>query len=621
MTMRVLWSVVASALVGGVSSLSWAAENLGLTKAEDAAFANRMVVAALEAEAKGDFAAREKLLADAAEGGASDVAQWHRGLLNVGSKKPEWQSIDESIAAATKDTKLAQYEKVRAQSPDNAVGHLAMAKWCLEHKLEDQARAHLNRVLDFSPDHAAARNALGFVRIGDRWMSPVELDKLEATTTTKTNSVQKHGKTIATLVEKMNAKSPKDRAAATAAFMAIKDPEAVGAVESALATPDRPTSKLLVEWMGEIDCVESSLVLTRYCLLHPEAAIRDQAAEKLVNRPLHDFVPVILKALSAPSSALVIPNFDRQGRLISYQQAFAHENPVPKASQTLESRIQRVVQAQLKRHTSSNNFVSRSAPLLADADAETQARQQAAAETQLQKLDTTRQNELIKELDQRIANVIARVSKMPFTTSAEEMWKWWDDYNEAEMQRFKPDRYRSSYATSTMPQYSRSCECFVAGTPVLTQTGPKRIEQIRAGDLVLSRDLNSGELRWQPVLKATNRPAAPTFNIYVEDETFRCTGGHLFWVSGLGWKKASELEAGHILHAAKSPVRISAVSTEANAPTFNLEVADSPNYFVGRQMILAHDVTPREMNRQQIPGQDYVRQLSEQRPAKKTASR
>jgi hypothetical protein len=95
----------------------------------------------------------------------------------------------------------------------------------------------------------------------------------------------------------------------------------------------------------------------------------------------------------------------------------------------------------------------------------------------------------------------------------------------------------------------------------------------------------------------------------------------LFWVSGAGWKKASELKPGDILHGAKSPARITAVEAQPAAPTYNLEVADHPNYFVGRYMILTHDVTPRETNRQLIPGHDYVRQQSEQRPVRKTASR
>ncbi len=138
--------------------------------------------------------------------------------------------------------------------------------------------------------------------------------------------------------------------------------------------------------------------------------------------------------------------------------------------------------------------------------------------------------------------------------------------------------------------------------------GPKPIETILPGDLVLNRDLTTGALRWKPVLKATTRPPAATIAITLEEttsapETFRCSTGHLFWVSGKGWKKASELKENDILHGAKTPVRIARVEEQPIAQTFNLEVADAPNYFVGRNMILSHDVTPRETNRKRFwPG-------------------
>jgi hypothetical protein len=260
--------------------------------------------------------------------------------------------------------------------------------------------------------------------------------------------------------------------------------------------------------------------------------------------------------------------------------------------------------------------------MLADAEIEQQVRQQAEAEVIARKLEMERQNQLIKQVNERIAAVVSKVSGKPLTEKADEMWKWWDEYNETEYQKYKTERYKNTTYAYTVPTYTpQTCECFVAGTSVATQTGPQDIENVRVGDLVLNRDLQTGELTWRPILRATVRPPAPTVAITIDDETLRCTNGHLFWVSGAGWKKASELKPGDILHGAKTPARITAVEAQPAAPTFNLEVADAPNYFVGKNMLLTHDVTPRETNRQTFPGQDYVRQLSEQRPVRKTASR
>jgi len=69
------------------------------------------------------------------------------------------------------------------------------------------------------------------------------------------------------------------------------------------------------------------------------------------------------------------------------------------------------------------------------------------------------------------------------------------------------------YAAHRLPVFGsqflpvpRRHECFVAGTPVWTVSGPVAIEKIRVGDLVLSQALDTGELAFQPVLQTTQRP-------------------------------------------------------------------------------------------------------------------
>ncbi len=66
--------------------------------------------------------------------------------------------------------------------------------------------------------------------------------------------------------------------------------------------------------------------------------------DKLVTRPLHDFVPELLKMLSSPISMMVQPSYDRQGRLTGYRQAFGREGMGEKDIQIVDSRVQRVVQ-------------------------------------------------------------------------------------------------------------------------------------------------------------------------------------------------------------------------------------------------------------------------------------
>ena len=149
---------------------------------------------------------------------------------------------------------------------------------------------------------------------------------------------------------------------------------------------------------------------------------------------------------------------------------------------------------------------------------------------------------------------------------------------------------------------ARGGECFVAGTPVMTNKGLCAIERVRTGDLVLSRDLESGTLGWKPVITATQRPPEPTKEIQTSSQKMRCTGGHLFWISGKGWEKASNLKPGDVLHAASDPTIVMKVDTMPAAITYNLLVADNANYFVGEELVLSHDVTKRESTRLLVPG-------------------
>jgi hypothetical protein len=144
--------------------------------------------------------------------------------------------------------------------------------------------------------------------------------------------------------------------------------------------------------------------------------------------------------------------------------------------------------------------------------------------------------------------------------------------------------------------------CFAAGTVVWTLEGKKSIENIYAGDMVLAKNIETGELTYKPVLRTTLRPPSNMLRIKSGSDTFECTEGHLFWVSGEGWVKASKLQPGSLLHTAERPVRVASVEKSAPTPTFNLVVADFSTYFVGEEKILSHDVTMQEPTMAVVPG-------------------
>jgi tetratricopeptide (TPR) repeat protein len=131
--------------------------------------------------------------------------------------------------------------------------------------------------------------------------------------------------------------------------------------------------------------------------------------------------------------------------------------------------------------------------------------------------------------------------------------------------------------------------CFGAGTLVRTLDGSSPIEKLRAGDLVLTEDPKTGELKYQPVVTAYHNPPNATLRIELGNETIVATGIHRFWKAGRGWIMARELKPGDTLRTLGGLAVVKSVEKEQVQPVFNLQVADGESFFVGQAGILAHD--------------------------------
>ncbi len=87
--------------------------------------------------------------------------------------------------------------------------------------------------------------------------------------------------------------------------------------------------------------------------------------------------------------------------------------------------------------------------------------------------------------------------------------------------------------------------CFAAGTPILTPDGHKRIEELRPGDVVLSRreDDPEGEIE-ECVVEEVFTGHTEIWEVFVGGRMIRTTRRHPFWVRGRGWVPAEYLEEG-----------------------------------------------------------------------------
>ncbi len=137
----------------------------------------------------------------------------------------------------------------------------------------------------------------------------------------------------------------------------------------------------------------------------------------------------------------------------------------------------------------------------------------------------------------------------------------------------------------------KKCNCFVAGTKVLTEDGEKPIEEIKIGDKVLSKDAKTGKKAYKKVLQLFQHDDDKIYTIYVGNQKIEATGNHPFWVEGKGWVLVEDLMVGDILlQSDGKKLKIDKIDFEHRIETvYNFEVEDYHTYFVSDLRIWVHN--------------------------------
>jgi len=141
------------------------------------------------------------------------------------------------------------------------------------------------------------------------------------------------------------------------------------------------------------------------------------------------------------------------------------------------------------------------------------------------------------------------------------------------------------------------CDCFTAGTRVITAEGEKPIEEIAVGDQVLAKDDVTGEMGYKEVEWLYQRNVVETYNITVGGEVITTTDEHPFWIVGKGWVKSKKLAVGDVLTTSDGKeLAIEEIEVKKEHNTvYNFKVKDFHTYFVSNLGIWTHnrcDLTP-----------------------------
>ena len=626
---RALVAVLSGILIGCVINPAW------LAAAERAPTKNELLAAsfseALQREIYGLEADRRSLLADVSSLSPDYApARWQLGYI----KDPQrgWLKHEQWLGIPKLAARLASYERQREQAKDTPEGQIALADWCAEHKLADQERAHLTRVLDLNSNHPVARARLGFARQGNEWVSAVEIAQEQARETARQAAIAKWAPLLREIREDLEHRSAARREKAKEKLAEVSDPAAAHAIEPVFASAADDVLILALDCLGRLEDPAASLVLCRFAVLAPSMDVRQAAAKRLAGLPQEQFVPQLLASMYSPVTTQFAATRLPNGR-IGYRHAFLREGQTQREVMVLDTEYKRIAYV-------GGSSAETAGRAYGDAAEKALTLEAAAAE----------QNRQTTALNDRLAWVLKSATGVDLPAKPDAWWGWWNEVNEVFVPGTKPtavlydvqkveieDTVRTyelpdpedpkktggtsgstggtsgstGGGTQTQPRERRvsirrvrlpAYDCLAAGTLVWTARGPLEIEQIRVGDLVLSQNPETGELAYKPVLRTTLRPIGQLVKIEAGGETCQTSSGHLFWVAGEGWVKSRDLRSGQILHSAVGPVHISNVEPGTEAETYNLIVADFNTYFVGYRKVLSHDNTIREPTRAVVPG-------------------
>jgi hypothetical protein len=167
----------------------------------------------------------------------------------------------------------------------------------------------------------------------------------------------------------------------------------------------------------------------------------------------------------------------------------------------------------------------------------------------------------------------------------------------------RPNSGLAEAAPNLVGNVSKGGECFaagiIAGTMVETVNGLRSIEQIKVGDLVWSRDQNTGQTDFKPVTTLFASNSRNLYEVRLEKrennliETFLTTIDQRWLIDDERWLTTFQLKSGvNIKTKDGTQTRvISVASTGAVARIYNIAVQDFHTYFVGLEQALVHNAS------------------------------
>lgn len=193
-----------------------------------------------------------------------------------------------------------RYQARCRRTKDTAEAHYRLAQWCRKNGLRPEEREQLQRVIELDPDHAAARQALGYVAENGAWIRPRSPNAPTKEELEARRAARREEQLVRQAVSQWFLKIKaiyRGRLSGPHAdpdsekfkqgrhnILIIDDPLALPALTGVLCRGETPTRRVLVEALAQFPQDEATLNLIVISLLDPAPEIRRFAAQELLKR-------------------------------------------------------------------------------------------------------------------------------------------------------------------------------------------------------------------------------------------------------------------------------------------------------------------------------------------------
>jgi hypothetical protein len=506
--------------------------------------------------------------------------------------------------------------------------------------------------LDIDPDHAEARQLLGFQMVNGTWVNKNDAADAQNATSKRLAAAAKWIPRLTKLRDRLLGDNAGQRDKARAELLAIRDADATEAVAAVFCRQTNELALLGVECLKGIQSPRASAILAWNATFSPWPEVRLAAARALRAKEKYDYVPALIEAAQTPTGyqpptagvpiAPRILGFVRTPIYRTYDQPsveyssnseylkehpywyqipqmrFNAKSPDPVAKRTtetanqggdqtivqkreyftvkddrLQSRVTDTKTTSTKRVTKQvGSYVT---PIISNPAPAYQQQADAAARYAAEAAAKKK----------AICSTLTQSTGARGPDSPADWLNWWYDYNEvclpSDDSPNAQDPPNSKTAIAVGAEVQRG-DCLAIGTLVLSETGPVAVEKIAIGDRIFCCDPETGCLALKPILGKTTRPEGRLMKIVAGGKEFEASGGHTFWVAGRGWVKARDLSKGMHLHTIRGTVPIERAEPGDVQSTYSLVVADYHTFFAGKAMVLTHDNTIRPPTDRVVPG-------------------